>query len=239
MAKNRVGYKHKTTAKNLTIIYYTSNREREDFEQKIRSKLLEAIGDKPLISVSQKSIDFGHNICIGDVGASYHNEYRQIEIGAKEAKTKYVALAESDMLYPPGYFDFEPQNDLYIYNNFWILRCFNKHLFVRKEYGDALMIIRRTFLLERLKLVLAERPEFCNIRLRGSIVKPPEWKNFDVGIPVISVKTKRGMSLNTGVMGRVEPEHKLPYWGSATDLSNYLDLFTLSHEGRDNEMPIA
>ena len=65
----------------FTIIYYTSNKEDEAFEGKTRKKLLEVCGDIPIISVSQKPIDFGKNICVGDVGACDANLYRQIQIG--------------------------------------------------------------------------------------------------------------------------------------------------------------
>ena len=81
-----------------TILYYTSNRENEEFEEKIRQNILENCGDLPIISISQKPIDFGKNICVGDVGHSYLNEWRQILIGAKKARTKHVILCEADFL---------------------------------------------------------------------------------------------------------------------------------------------
>ena len=45
----------------ITVLYYTSNREGENFEIKVREIILENKGDLPLISVSQKPIDFGKN----------------------------------------------------------------------------------------------------------------------------------------------------------------------------------
>src|SRR5574337_272588 len=90
------------TKKDLTIIYYTSNwldTHNPYFLANTKKQLLKAIGDLPLISVSQKPIALGKNICVGDIGRSHLNIYRQILIGAKAAKTKYVALAEDDILY--------------------------------------------------------------------------------------------------------------------------------------------
>ena len=61
-----------------TIIYYTSNQEGSLFEEKIRENILKHKGNLPIISVSQKPMGFGKNICVGDVGHSYLNEFRQI-----------------------------------------------------------------------------------------------------------------------------------------------------------------
>lgn len=88
----------------LTVIYYTSNREEKEFENKVKAKLLEVIGKLPLISVSQKPIDFRKNICVGDVGVCDANLFRQIQIGCEAANTPFVISAETDCLYPPEYF---------------------------------------------------------------------------------------------------------------------------------------
>jgi hypothetical protein len=45
----------------VTILYYTSNREDESFEKKIQENILKQT-DLPIISVSQKPINFGKNI---------------------------------------------------------------------------------------------------------------------------------------------------------------------------------
>lgn len=91
--------------KNLTVIYYTPNYKDETFAEKIRQALLETIVDTPLISVSQKPLKFGQNICAGDIGRSVKNVYRQMLIGCKAAKTDYVGMAEDDTLYPAIHFD--------------------------------------------------------------------------------------------------------------------------------------
>lgn len=96
---------------DTTIIYYTSNREKPEFETKIQKNLFSVIGDTPLISISQQPIDFGENICVGNVGTSDHNIYRQIQLECLKAKTKYVCTAKADCLYPPTeYFNFVPSN---------------------------------------------------------------------------------------------------------------------------------
>lgn len=95
---------------NLTVIYYTSNfleTHNPYFLSNTKKYLLEAIGDLPIIIVSQKPTVFGgnsQNICIGDIGRSHLNIYKQMLIGAKEAQTEYIALAEDDIFYSYEHF---------------------------------------------------------------------------------------------------------------------------------------
>lgn len=90
---------------DLTIIYYTSNfleKTNPFFLKNTTKQLVKAIGDLPIITVSQKPTTVGDNcknIVLGDIGRSHLNIYKQILIGTKEAKTKYVAMAEDDILY--------------------------------------------------------------------------------------------------------------------------------------------
>jgi hypothetical protein len=50
-----------------TILYYTSNHEDEIFESNIIKLLKKMCGDLPIISISQKPIELGENICVGNV----------------------------------------------------------------------------------------------------------------------------------------------------------------------------
>lgn len=110
----------KVTENDLTVVYYTSNwldTHNPFFLENTKKQLLKAIGNLPLISVSQKPIAFGTNICVGEIGRSHLNLYRQILAGCKAAKTKYVAMAEDDVLYSPEHFTYyRPQKDVFGYN---------------------------------------------------------------------------------------------------------------------------
>ena len=101
---------------DLTVIYYTANAVPEKFGVFVRATLQEAIKQIPLISVSQKPLIFGHNICIGNIGRSHINIYKQALIGAKAATTKYIALAEDDILYSSDHFTYRPQPDTFAYD---------------------------------------------------------------------------------------------------------------------------
>lgn len=99
---------------DLTIIYYTANKNSNRFMANTQKYLLKAIGDTPIISVSFKPTVIGNNcnnICVGEQKRSNYMIYKQVLIGAREANTKYVAMAEDDMLYSPGHFAYRPPND--------------------------------------------------------------------------------------------------------------------------------
>lgn len=105
-----------TTPEQLTVIYYTSNwldEKNPYFIENTKKQLIKATtnpnnGAKlPIIIVSQKPTMFGDNstnIVVGDIGRSHLNIYKQILIGAKQAKTEYVAMAEDDILYTFAHF---------------------------------------------------------------------------------------------------------------------------------------
>lgn len=94
---------------DLTVIYYTSNwleRTNPYFLKNTTEQLLKATDGLPIIAVSHTPINFGKNrepailnLCLGHIGRSHLNIYRQILEGCKLAKTKYVAMAEDDILY--------------------------------------------------------------------------------------------------------------------------------------------
>ena len=121
----------RVTKNDLTVVYYTSNwldTHNPYFLENTKKQLLIAIGDLPLISVSQKPMVFGQNICVGDTGRSHLNIYRQILTGARAAKTKYVALAEDDILYSYEHFhNYLPEKDRFAYDmNKWSIFTWTK-----------------------------------------------------------------------------------------------------------------
>lgn len=96
----------------LTVVYYTANyleTANPHFLAHTRAQLVRAADGMPIISVSQKPISFvsgvdHRNICVGDIGRSHLNIYRQLLIGAREATTPFVATAEDDILYSASHF---------------------------------------------------------------------------------------------------------------------------------------
>ena len=209
---------------NKTIIYYTSNREKPEFEQKIIDNLVKQAGNIPIISVSQKPMKLGKNICVGaNVGLSYLNEWRQILIGAKEAKTPYLIFAESDFLYPKDYFTFEPAGgNLYRYNNVWIVFKDKLYSYRRKPYSEGAQICSREFIIEKLEEHLEGQPEWFDGRIiirdkrgrRRMNLRRMPFEFFGGKNPCISFKTGDGVRPHTSVLkGRENIKTSLPYWG--------------------------
>lgn len=203
-----------------TVVYYTANREDPVFEQKIMDNILANKGDLPLISVSQKPIDFGENICVGDVGCSYQNEFRQIYVGAKAATTPYLVFCESDFLYPPDYFQFDPpdENECYEHDNVWMVWKDTDKGYMHKTYSEGAQICGRELFIQKFEEFYKDFPEWSigkPPKRKGPLTKYP-WKWFG-GSPCVSFKTGRGMSWAAKTRD-VPEEHTLPYWGSIESL---------------------
>lgn len=209
-----------------TVLYYTSNREKPEFEERIIDNIRKNCGDIPIISVSQRHLNFGDNICVGDRGLSYINEWRQILIGAKEATTDYLVFAESDFLYPKEYFDFNPDGaDIYRYDNVWI--CFSgKDKFFRKKYSEGAQIVRREYIIDVLENSLKGLPEwfdgrnvpYINKEQRNAFHHMP-YELFHGDVPCISFKTGNGVRGWTKTKNGEENSSKeLPHWGNIESL---------------------
>lgn len=210
---------------DLTIIYYTSNREDEAFESKIRERLLISAGGTPIISVSQKPISLGYNICVGDVGTSDWNIAKQLYIGAQKAKTKYVCTAEADCLYPPkGYFDFMPpeENMAYRNDNIWVLYPGSGE-FGHKEYSLCSMFSDRKYLLHQIESRFSRLPRWKEGRAgkKDVFFRSRGWLPWHSYMPVVNIKTRNGLHWITGMHKKVT---NLDYWGVPSDVERMVGL---------------
>ena len=210
---------------DATIIYYTSNKESPEFEEKIRDNILKVSGGLPIISISQKPIDFGKNICVGDVGASGFNMFRQVLIACKEAKTKYIISAEADCLYPPEYFQFTPEREDICYrnSNTYLLGLRRDYFYKKNEGGTWAQVIGREFYIKRLEYLFEGAPEwsvdeknFPKERKKGEdVFEKKVLAKFETKNPCISIKSGKGMRHYSN-SERV-PIHVLPYWGDGKE----------------------
>jgi len=214
----------------LTIIYYTSNRENEKFEKKVRTRLLEAIRGVsppiPIVSVSQKPIDFGHNICVGKKYPCDINIWRQKLIACKVATTPFVITAEADCLYPPDYFTYTPSdaNHHYRHMNVWILEK-NKNVFYRKESSEGAEIVGRKHYIRQIEKALEGKPEWATEKEAKTpglskvvVLWKRGWKVWMGENPVISIKTGDGIRSHARRMVGQVSTNKLPYWGSIEEV---------------------
>lgn len=206
---------------DFTIIYPTSNRENGDFEKKIRDKILAVSGDIPIVSVSQKPIDFGHNICVGDVGASNFNYFRQVQIACEFAKTTFVIEAEADCLYSPSYFKFVPPRSDICYRNSNIRILKRTGGFYKKTCSAFSQIVGREYYLSILKEIFVGKPEWDEQSKKRPGEPWASWELFQTEEPCISIKTGNGLRKDTQLIN-YDSEPSIPYWGSAEDLRKEL-----------------
>lgn len=104
---------------DLTILYYTANEIPEEFANRVRQTLISAARGIPIISLSREPIEFGQNLVFSNP-RSHINMYRKLLVGAKTAKTKYIAFAEDDTLYVKEHFQYRPTFETFAYNiSFW------------------------------------------------------------------------------------------------------------------------
>ena len=208
---------------NSTVVYYTSNTEDEQFEKKIREEIWKNKGDLPLISVSRKPIDFGKNICVGEIPYCDISAFTQLLTGLREVKTEFAHAAESDCLYPPEYFQFiPPTNDnVYRYTNVYILwsyiGTFHGSKFWKKRYTEGAQCCGVEFWIKSLEKLL----EF----LKTSDKKAEAFHTYDTFKwdsinPVINTKTGNGLRKRTGTFNISSDD--LPFWGSAINLRQKL-----------------
>jgi len=198
---------------NKTIVYYTANAEKESFENKVRKNILKVSKGLPIISVSQNPINFGKNICVGELKQNYTNAFYQALVGCEVAKTDYVVMCEDDCLYPEGYFDFQPTdlNTIYDYDNVWLMwNRENRTRFYKHGTTCGSIILGREFYINMMKDGM---PDFFNPELK--------WEHF-TGEPLINIKTRNGVSFGTTLQKGVNPKKSFPYWGTVSDIKrNY------------------
>lgn len=212
---------------NSTIIYCTSNRESENFEDKIKASLLKNCGDIPIISVSQKPIDLGKNICVGDdIGVSGFNFFRQVLIGCEAATTPFIVSAEADCLYPPDYFTWVPPKEDVCYrnSNLYVMGHHRDYFYHKKEGATHSQIIGREYYIKLLKELFQGAPMWCveeknfpkERHHKQDVVDSVEY--YQTENPVFQIKTGRSMRHFTH--SDRTPIYELPYWGSGKEIYN-------------------
>jgi len=207
-------------AARTTIVYYTANREEEWFELVIREQILRVAGDIPIISVSQKQIDFGYNICVGDVGIGNQNAHRQFQIGCEAATTEFVHSAESDTLYSPEYFQFIPEDEQSAYRTPVYLFRLGDNRFFRKKASESATVIGRKYAIRAIDKSLRNRGIWRDTLETGREVpytfRHGNWKPFSLDVPIINIKTENQMHT---WHGHDEVVDELPYWGKPQDVT--------------------
>lgn len=164
---------------NTTILYYSDNSLDKDIETLCVNTLKKM--KNPIVSVTQEPMDLGTNICVGKIGRSWLNLYKQLYQAVVATNTKYVATAENDCLYTQEHYDWiPPRDDTFYYNeNVWFVQWGGNHPELNGMYSSwwskerkalSQLICDRELLKKDLELklsILDEDSDFKNFKQVG------------------------------------------------------------------------
>lgn len=201
------------TTSDLTVVYYTASAEREEFETGIIRTLKESVGNRRVISVSQRPLDFGRNICVGQIGVNEMNAIRQALLGVREAQTKYVALTESDCLFPASMFEVIPPPGHWCYPDTAYLLSEGDSLFWPKKMRELVGVTERENAIRCFEAILSDPPAWVS----KAMLRLTKRETFSSAHqPAITIKTSRQMHSRSPHGG--EAVERITYWGTADDV---------------------
>lgn len=218
---------------DLTVIYLTASEIKESFAEYQRKILLEAVGDRPLISISRKPLDFGQNI-LDDGQRCYSNIYRQMLRAAKIATTPFMAVAEDDVLYPKEHFDFfRPEKDTFAYNQSrWALFTWGEPTYNwRNRKSNCSLIAPRELMIEALEERFAKYPDGTPPEKTGELGRWRVEKQLGLTlrksaevfskVPIIQINhesaTEQRQVGRRKALGPLKA-YDIPFWGKAEDI---------------------
>lgn len=211
------------TTSDLTLLYYTANRINEHFRDKVLDQLKYVQPDTPIVSVSQKPMTLGKNICVGDIGSSLQNIYKQVYKGAKQVTTEYVALVEDDCLYLAEHFNHRPK-DCFAYNlNRWCLHAPERIFSYRRRPILSQCIAPTKLLIEcleqRMKIDIPVEYSGEMGLFEGKLgLREYPYETFETKEPNLVVCHNKNTSGRKYIGKDAEPREELAPWGKATEL---------------------
>lgn len=220
----------------LTIVFYTANVIPDIFANTVRTKLLESSDGARIITVSLKPMGFDDSIVV-HLPRHHLSIYKQALIGAKEAKTKYIALCEDDVLYSPEHFKHRPQPGRFAYNlGHWnIYTWMKKPVFSwkgRRNLGQ--LICERDLFIEAMEERFSKHDDDVDISIWAEPgkyesklgVTQRQCEEFWTNPPNVAFSHETALSFtNLGTRKRLGELRatEIPYWGTATEVrSMYL-----------------
>lgn len=149
-----------------------------------RQKLLEVIGDYPLITFSRLPMDLPGIQFRQSEEQSHDKIYKLMLEGAKLATTDYIAMVEDDMLYSKEHFELRPPDlQTFGYNwNRWSLFTFGEPTFsFKRRYCNGCSILPRLELIAALEERFAKWPSVPHY-LNGELGFAKVEKNLGVTV---------------------------------------------------------
>jgi len=200
------------------IVYYTDSRLDKDLDVAVRAQLLKAAGDIPIISVSQKPLDFGKNICVGEKPASYRSIYEQILVGLEQTQASIINLCEHDVFYDKSHFEFIPTYTDRIYfnlNRYYWKRGFETFGFTFGRRAPSQAVADRELFYDSVKKHInhGEVGPHINVRLEN-------WWSFYPNIDIRHDNNfSQGKVLTTYLSGATTGPKSVPGWGTTDEFS--------------------
>jgi hypothetical protein len=220
----------------VTLVYYSDNNPDSHILKACQNSLEYCMNrwEYPIITVTQKPIDFGQNIVL-DLERSVLSMYKQILRGLEEAETEYVFQIEHDLLYHPDHFNFTPNGEDYYYfdRNLWRMDVDSGKAVYYQADVPSMMCAKRNLLIEHYRLKVDYIGEHGHTSALG--FSPPKGlpkemrigkaKTFFSETPCIDLRhdrafTRRRMTLD---QFRKKPEdwkeaYEIPGWGQTKDI---------------------
>jgi hypothetical protein len=219
---------------DLTVIYLTANEISERFAHRLRANFTLAVGDSECIFVSKKSMPYPNNL-VFDTPRSHINIYREALAGVRLAETKYIAIAEDDVLYPLEHFKKRPTRpDVFAYNiACWSIYTWSKPPIFsytgRRNHG--MLICERDLYIEAFEERFAKFTD--DSQIDNNIWAEPGKYERHLGVTqrdsevfytdpaCIMFTHPEGLSFHTiGMRKRLAPirAYEIPYWGRAEEV---------------------
>jgi hypothetical protein len=230
--------------KDLTVIFLTNNRLPESWQKFHKEKLLEAVGDTPIITMSRIPTNLVGINLIQDYPPSKQNIFYQILRAVRLVKTKYIAVVEDDTVYPKDHFGLRPPDDeTFVYNKHrWSLYSWEPVYHLKNWIKTGAVLIAPTKLaLDLLEERFAKYPmDTVNMPLgmMGELgvyekelgLRPRKVVELASENPVVQLDTDFFTKINEE-KETIERRHRksmgkikalsVPYWGCAKNLTKY------------------
>lgn len=214
---------------DLTVVYYTASYAPENFLARLQFNLANVTkGLKERYVYQDKNVPRSHL-----------NIYRNALIGAKSARTKYIALCEDDVLYHKSHFDYRPPDGVFGYNmNVWSIYTWVKPaIFSYKDRRNlSQLICERDLFIEAMEERFAKYTDDVTTPIERwaepgkyeGLLGVTERKSaeFYSEMPNVAFSHETALSfLNLGKrkkLGNLKAL-EIPYWGKAEDVLKYYE----------------
>jgi hypothetical protein len=209
-----------------SIVYYTGNGDYPKLEEAVRDTITRHSDGMPIVSVSHQPLNFGTNICVGPLQQSPEHVFMQLRLGVQAATSKYVCVCEADTLYPPEFFQFQPQDNSTYYHpgNGYILWQGRKN-YHQKHMRELTGVVARSHLLSLIEAIQKKHKEVGwphrtgtaqTMRIDKIVAAGGKTLQAELG-PVVTLKSGRGMHQRSP-MSKHNYTRTLPTWGMARSI---------------------